>query len=156
MRISRRKLVGGAAATGVAVAVGGLAVTDRSQVGFSLAQEQASATPQPLGPPIPDEFNVDTNWPYENLNLQGTRDVKATKISSSTVGQLGVAWTFPVSATAAFGALTANPTIVGDTFFVQDAAANIYALKKATGEKIWANMYNDTVPSGGPNGTANA
>jgi outer membrane protein assembly factor BamB len=52
--------------------------------------------------------------------------------------------------------LTANPTIAGDTIFIQDAAANIYALNKETGEQIWATMHNDVVPSGGPNGTANA
>jgi len=108
----------------------------------------------PLGGEIPDEFSVDTNWPFENLNLQATRDVKATNISAATVGQLGVAWTFPVKTAAFFGALTSNPIIVEDTIYIQDAAANIYALNKETGEQKWANMYNDTVPSGGPNGIA--
>jgi outer membrane protein assembly factor BamB len=155
-QISRRKLVGAATATGVAAAVGGLSLVKGPQVNRTLAQQTPEATPVPLGPPIPDEFNIETNWPFENLNLQGTRDVTSTNISADTVGQLGTAWTFPVSATAAFGALTANPTIDGNTLFLQDAAANIYALNKETGEQIWANMYNDVVPSGGPNGTANA
>src|SRR5699024_5160223 len=45
---------------------------------------------------------------------------------------------------------------VGDTIFIQDATANVYALDKNTGEEIWSNTYDDTIPSGGPNGIAAA
>jgi len=123
-----------------------------------VAQDAAAgaATPVPLGGAIPDEFTVDTNWPAENLNLASTRDAKASKISAATISQLGTAWTFPVTVSAAFGALTANPSVVGDVIYVQDAAANVYALNKETGEKVWIKTYNDVVPSGGPNGVAAA
>ena len=70
--------------------------------------------------------------------------------------QLGTAWGFPVSSTAAFGALTANPTIVGNSVFIQDSNANVYAVNLETGEQLWANTYNDKVPAGGPNGATAA
>ena len=112
--------------------------------------------PTPLGDVIPPEFATETNWAYENYDLHGTRDVKGSSINSSSIGQLGDAWAFPVQSSAAFGALTANPTIVGTTLYIQDASANVYAINLETGEQIWANMYNDVVPSGGPNGVTAA
>lgn len=153
--MNRRKLIGSAAAAGVVAAGGGLFLAGGGGSGRALAQD-GDATPTALGPAVPEEFSVETNWPAENYDLAATRDVRGTSISTETVGTLGGAWTFPVQASAAFGALTANPTIVGDMIVIQDAAANVYALNKETGEQLWANMYNDVVPSGGPNGVAAA
>jgi outer membrane protein assembly factor BamB len=155
-QVTRRRLIGVAGATGVAAVLGGVALPRGSVISRAIAQEDPEATPTPLGPAIPEEFNTETNWPYENLNLNATREAKATKIGTDSVGTLGDAWQFKVDAAAFFGALTSNPTIVGDTVYIQDASANVYALNKDTGEQVWVNTYNDTVPSGGPNGTANA
>ncbi|MCC6791775.1 MAG: PQQ-binding-like beta-propeller repeat protein [Thermomicrobiales bacterium] len=157
--MNRRKLLGTAAAAGVVAAGGGVLLSGGLSSGRAFAQDTVAdgeATPTPLGAMIPEEFDVETNWPAENYDLAGTRDAKGSSINAETVGTLGTAWSFPVKAAAAFGALTANPTIVGDMIFVQDAAANVYALNKETGEQVWANMYNDVVPSGGPNGVAAA
>jgi outer membrane protein assembly factor BamB/plastocyanin len=160
VQLSRRRLIGAASAAGFAAAAGGFALTGGSLSNRARAQDdvedQGPATPTPLGEPVPQEFGTETNWPYENYDLSATRDVKGTSISAETVGQLGDAWFFPVSGAAAFGSLTANPTIVDGVVYVQDASANVYALDMASGQQIWANMYNDVVPSGGPNGTANA
>ena len=154
--LSRRELIGIATAASAAAAGAGIFLANGPSQASAQDAQGGSATPVPLGGTIPDEFNVDTDWPAENLNLAATRDVKSTKISASTVNQLGTAWTYPVKAAAAFGALTANPSIAGDVIYVQDAAANVYALNKETGEKVWVKEYNDTVPSGGPNGAAAA
>ena len=148
VNLSRRKLIGAATLGAIAAAGGGTAQAQDVQGG--------PATPVPLGGEIPDEFSVDTNWPVENLNLSATRAAKGSKISAATIGQLGTAWIFPVTGTAAFGALTANPAIAGDAIYIQDASANIYALHKETGELIWTKTYYDQVPSGGPNGVAAA
>ncbi|MDQ2682819.1 MAG: PQQ-binding-like beta-propeller repeat protein, partial [Chloroflexota bacterium] len=155
--LSRRRLIASATAAGFAVAAGTAAFHGGGR-NNARAQDMAAtpATPAALGPAIPEEFNVETNWPYENYDLSATRAAKGTNISSETISTLGEAFVFPIQASAAFGALTANPTIAGDTLYVQDASANIYALNKQTGEQVWAAMYNDVVPSGGPNGTANA
>lgn len=155
--LSRRRLLGAATAAGALAATGGVMLGGRAQ--RALAQDEqagAAATPTALGPAIPEEFTVETNWAGENYDLSATRDVQGTTISSETVATLGDAWTFPVTSSAAFGALTANPTIVGDVVYIQDASANVYALNKETGEQLWAKMYNDVVPSGGPNGVAAA
>ena len=40
--------------------------------------------------------------------------------------------------------------------FIQDSSANVYAINLETGEQLWANTYNDIVPSGGPNGVTAA
>ena len=153
--LSRRRLIASASATGLAVAAGGLYLGTTTSGSRVLAQggpNPGPATPTPLGDVIPPEFATETNWAYENYDLHGTRDVKGSSINSSSIGQLGDAWAFPVQSSAAFGALTANPTIVGTTLYIQDASANVYAINLETGEQIWANMYNDVVPSGGPNG----
>jgi outer membrane protein assembly factor BamB len=157
--VSRRRLIASATAAGFAIAGGGVYLGSIDHGSRALAQgnqKQGPATPVPLGDVIPQEMNTETNWPYENYDFRATRDVKGSLINANSVGQLGDAWMFEITNKAAFGALTSNPTIVGDTVFIQDAAANIYAVKMDTGEQIWANMYNDTVPSGGPNGTTAA
>jgi len=156
-QLSRRRLIGTATAASAALAGGGL-VLSRGGGGSALAQDEQAgeATPIPLGEAVPEEFNEETNWAAENYDLKGTRDVKGTEISSETVGELGTAWTYPIQNEAAFGSLTANPTIVDDVIYIQDAAANVYALNKETGEEIWVKKYDDVVPSGGPNGVAAA
>jgi outer membrane protein assembly factor BamB len=119
-------------------------------------QATPSASPAALGGAVPEEFNTETNWPAENYDLAATRDARGTNISTDTIGDLGTAWTYEVTTGGAFGALTANPSIAGDKIFIQDASANVYALNKETGEEIWVNMFDDVVPSGGPNGVAAA
>jgi len=147
-----------AAAAGVVAAGGGILLSGGGSNRASAQDAVASpeATPVALGGAIPDEFSVPTNWAHESLNYSATRDAASTAISTSTIGQLGNAWNFPVTAAGAFGALTANPSIAGDTIYIQDSAANVYALSKETGEQIWSKLYNDVVPSGGPNGVAPA
>jgi outer membrane protein assembly factor BamB/uncharacterized cupredoxin-like copper-binding protein len=158
--LSRRTLIASATTAGFVIAGGGLYLGTTSSSQRALAQDdtenQGPATPTPLGDVVPEEFNTETNWAFENYDLSATRDVAGTSISSETVGQLGDAWTFPITTSGAFGSLTANPTIVGDAIYIQDSTANVYALNKETGEQLWANMYNDDVPSGGPNGVAAA
>jgi len=154
VKLSRRRLLGTASAAGIAFTAGGFALT-RLQTGRVLAQDETAgaATPVPLGGEIPEEFSTETNWPIENYDLRATRDVKGTDISADTVGDMGDAWAFEVKASAAFGALTAAPAVVDGVVYLQDAAANVYALDMESGEERWSKMYDDVVPSGGPNGT---
>lgn len=154
-QVSRRRFLGAASAAGVAVAGGGLAISGAFRAPGARAQiEQGAATPVALGDATPPEFGVETNWPYENGDLWATRTASGTSISTSTIGQLGDAWSFAVTSTGSFGPLTANPTVVGDLVYFQDAEANTYALNKETGEQVWANIVKSPVPTGGPNGVA--
>ena len=109
-----------------------------------------SVTPEPLGDPVPPEFGVATNWAAENLDLRNTRNVQGSSITSENVDQLEIAWRLPVTTSGAYGSMTAAPTIVGSTLYLQDIQSNVYALDKESGESLWTNMYTaDTV---GPNG----
>jgi outer membrane protein assembly factor BamB len=153
---SRRKLLAGASAAGIAAAAGGVLLGGPSRQAV-LAQD-AVGTPVALGDAIPPEFTVDTNWPVENYNLAGTRAPAGATIDSSNVATLGVAWTYEVVTTAAafFGSLTSNPIVSGNTLVVQDATANVIALALDSGAELWRHDVNQVVPSGGPNGVAAA
>ncbi|MGC4106347.1 MAG: PQQ-binding-like beta-propeller repeat protein [Thermomicrobiales bacterium] len=161
--LSRRKLVGtgtvlglGIAGAAVGLASAQDATPDASPAASPEAQTESSGadfpTATPLGDAVPPEFGVEGNWPSENFDLKATRHITTSGITSETVSQLGVEWSMPVNIGAPFGALVANPVIADGVLYQQDAMSNVYALKADTGEQVWYNEYNNSVPSGGPNG----
>jgi glucose dehydrogenase len=155
---TRRRLLAttGAVAATVAFAGGRFVSAQDATPEESGIETQASpeASPTAAGPAVPPELEVETNWAVEGKDLSMTRLATGTEISGDTVSTLGLAWSEPVTTTAAFGALTANPIVAGDIVYIQDAASNVWALNKETGEQVWYHEYNDIVPSGGPNGIA--
>lgn len=163
--LSRRKLVGAGAALGIAGAAAAAAfpmvsaqdaTPDASPAASPAARTEAENAKFPqatnIGPAVPPEFGDAANWPAENFDLASTRHITESKITSETVKELGVAWNLPVNIGAPYGALVANPVIADGIIFQQDAMSNVYALKADTGETVWTNIYNNAVPSGGPNG----
>ena len=167
--IGRRGFVGVAAASGIALAGASRAFAQDSTPAPATPESQSNTQDMsstadtdrfpaavPVGPAVPPEYGTPTNWTSEGYDLKSTRNVQGSSISSSTVDQLGQAWAFPIQASAAYGSLVANPTVVDGTVYVQDSNSNVYAIDLASGQKIWANMYNQPVPSGGPNGTGAA
>jgi outer membrane protein assembly factor BamB len=85
-------------------------------------------------------------WPRANGDLASRR------ASDATIGSgLRIAWRFrlPRGATS-FGAVTANPVIVGSTVYLQDSASSVYALDARTGELRW--RHREAAPNDGPNG----
>lgn len=151
--ISRRHFLAASAAGAIVVGTKVYA-QDATPVDAVHGSADAGATPVPAGPAVPPEFETPTNWPTENYDLKGTRNPQGSNISSETVGTLGDAWKFKVDIAAAFGALTAYPSIVDGVIYQQDAMSNVYAIDLETGEVIWTIEHNEAVPSGGPNGTA--
>ena len=143
---NRRTVIAGAAA----VAAAGVVMTNASRAAAQDATAEATAAS--TLPMVPAEFEVETNWPVENLDMSNTRNVKGSSIDSSNVTSLTEAWSVPITAEGAYGNLTGNPAVVGDVVYVQDAMSNVYAFNKTTGEQIWYKEYNEAVPSGGPNG----
>lgn len=108
------------------------------------------------GDVVPPEIAnaADTDWLVENRNLAQDRSAPGSSIASDTVDGLTEAWTYAVPGSGAFGTLTANPIILGDTLYLQDVNSNVYALNRESGEEQWVNQYDLAIPSGGPNGMA--
>ncbi|HUZ99141.1 MAG TPA: PQQ-binding-like beta-propeller repeat protein [Gaiellaceae bacterium] len=90
-------------------------------------------------------------WPSANGGLASQRATYATVLDARTIPHLQVLWRFRFSRSAtAFGAITANPVIVGDSVFVQDSSSSIYALDARTGALRWKRTM--AAPNDGPNG----
>lgn len=87
-------------------------------------------------------------WPTANGDLSSSRATESGLGPAPTV-----AWRFrlPRSGTS-FGAITANPVIVGDTVYVQDAGSSVYALDGHSGALRW--RHAEAAPNDGPNGVA--
>jgi glucose dehydrogenase len=111
------------------------------------------AVPKALGPAIPPELTQYAgDWPAPQGNLAGTRAAQGAKITAANVGTLKIAWRMPVTATGAYGGMSATPLVAGDTVYAQDMMSNVFALDRATGEPKWTKQYD--IPSIGPNGLA--
>lgn len=151
-RIDRRQFVSFVAASGVAAGVVGM-VGHSANAQDDIRLPMDPATPVPLGDVIPPEVADSAgNWPLSQGNYAATRAAEGSVIDSSNVGQLEPAWRFPLSATvSAYGAITGNPLVVGDTVYFQTMERNVHAIDKATGELRWSTTY-DVVGAGGPCG----
>jgi glucose dehydrogenase/plastocyanin len=107
-----------------------------------MANAQAQSAPAVAG----------SDWPQPNFDYANTRAVTSSPISSSSVGQLGVGWTFGVNGTSAYGALASTPVVVNGTVYLQDLKSNVYAIDLRSGSIKWHKDYN--ADSVGPNGPA--
>lgn len=111
------------------------------------------ATPNALGPALPPEVSDHaTDWPLPQGSLAAHRAASKSSIDSSTVSQLQAAWRFPLSAVSGYGAVTANPLVVGNTIYLQDMESNVFALDRETGAVQWQHDYG--APTAGGNGVA--
>jgi outer membrane protein assembly factor BamB len=86
---------------------------------------------------------------YPNVNLSNTRDVGGS-INSTTVSQLKVAWTLPLTAKSVYGSDASTPIISKGVIYSQDLASNVQAINLKTGEVIWTKTFES--PDQGPNG----
>lgn len=114
------------------------------------AGDEGDAAALPMIPPEMEEFAND--WPMAQQNYAATRVASGGTIDSSNVADLGVAWELPLDASSAFGAITSNPIVLGDTVYIIDNAANIQSLDRNTGEVKW--RVDNNVSTFGPNGVA--
>lgn len=86
---------------------------------------------------------------YPNTDLANTRNVGGP-IDSSTVDELEVAWTVPLTAESAFGAYASSPIISKGVVYSQDLASNVQAIDAESGDILWEKKYES--PDHGPNG----
>ena len=149
--IDRRTLIAGTGAT--AAAVGLAAAFGRSGLAQDDQDRQSPSTPNPVGSPVPVEVTQAAgNWTVAQGDLASTRQAVGSAITAATVGQLGVAWTVPITVSGNFSGITANAVILDGVVYLQDMQSNVFALDAASGQSLWQTNYN--VPSNGPNGVA--
>src|SRR4051794_482391 len=90
-------------------------------------------------------------WSLGNGDLRNTRVADGTEISSSNVGELGVAWTMPLTANSTYGTFAANPVTDKDgVVYLQDLESNVFAVDLESGTRLWTRTYNSQ--DIGPNG----
>jgi outer membrane protein assembly factor BamB len=86
---------------------------------------------------------------YPNGDLANTRNVSGP-IKASTVEELEVAWTLPLTAESAFGSYASAPIVSKGVIYSQDLASNVQAIEADSGEVLWTKKYE--LPDHGPNG----
>jgi outer membrane protein assembly factor BamB len=90
-------------------------------------------------------------WTSANGSVASQRAVTATELDARTIPRLKVRWRFRLHAKAtAFGAMTSNPIIRGNTVYLQDSTSSVYALDVRTGALEWKHTID--APNDGPNG----
>lgn len=100
----------------------------------------------------PETAQYATDWPVPQGNLSATRSAVGSAITAENVSRLKVAWTFDLPATGAWGSVTANPIVLGNTVYIQDMQSNVFAVDRITGVLLWKAEY--SIASTGPNGVA--
>jgi outer membrane protein assembly factor BamB len=97
-----------------------------------------------------DDNSESTPWSLPNGDLLNTRVTQNSSISAENVGELGVAWTMPLTASSIYGTFAANPVTSPDgTVYLQDLESNVFAVDPS-GKVLWKRLYNSQ--DIGPNG----
>jgi outer membrane protein assembly factor BamB len=86
---------------------------------------------------------------YPGVDAANTRN-PASKIDSSNVSSLGIAWTAPITGVSSFGSYASTPVIDKGVIYSQDLASNVQALSLDSGKVLWTKNYQQ--PDEGPNG----
>src|SRR5215208_3483971 len=100
---------------------------------------------------IPPEIAGHENeWPLANHDYANTRAAVGSSINAGNVANLKVAWTSPLNGTSEWGGGTGNPVVSDGVVYVQDLAANTYAVDLKMGQQIWEKQYDNQIfgPSG--------
>ena len=92
-------------------------------------------------------------WTSANGSVASQRAVTATALDARTISRLKVRWRFRLHANVtAFGAITSNPIIRGNTVYLQDSTSSVYALDVRSGALLWKHALD--APNAGPTGLA--
>jgi glucose dehydrogenase len=106
------------------------------------------------GTSIPPEVTqYAKDWPLLNRDYSNTRFTADSKINSTNVVNLKLAWSFKIPGIGAYGGGASNPIIMGDDIYFQDLKANVFSLNLHNGHLNWEKIYNISAVVG-PNGPA--
>jgi glucose dehydrogenase/cytochrome c5 len=86
-------------------------------------------------PPELDPASAGDDWAAPNGDLTSHRARPDSPITSETVDQLEVQWTYEVEPSGGFGMFPTTPLVSGDTVYVGDLTTRVRAIDRATGEE---------------------
>lgn len=139
IRRSRGKRIARALATAIAA----VALVAALGVGISACGSDSSSSSDSAGYSF-------TGSGHPNVDQASTR-YSGGPIDSSTVGDLEVAWTLPItSPPSAFGSYASSPIVSKGVIYSQDLSSNVQAIEQETGKVLWSATYE--MPDHGPNG----
>jgi len=90
-----------------------------------------------------------TGSAFPNVDPVNSRQAKGP-IKASSVAELEVAWTLPLTAQSSFGALASSPVVSNGVVYLQDLESNVQALDLENGDVLWTKKYE--IADQGPNG----
>ncbi len=90
-----------------------------------------------------------TGSAYPNVDPANSRYSKGP-IKASTVSELEIAWTLPLTAQSSFGAYASSPVVSNGVIYSQDLESNVQAIELESGDVLWTKRYE--LPDQGPNG----
>jgi alcohol dehydrogenase (cytochrome c) len=99
---------------------------------------------------VPPELEVDGDWAIANGDYASTRAVLDSPITSKTVDDLRLDWTYEAKGGGTFGNLTTTPLVVGDHVYVGDLTTRVHAIDRKTGKGEF--VVGDEVGIFGPTG----
>jgi outer membrane protein assembly factor BamB/mono/diheme cytochrome c family protein len=99
---------------------------------------------------VPPELEVVGDWPLANGDYLGHRAVPDSPITSETVGDLELAWTYEAPGGGTFGNFPTNPIVAGDAVYVGDLTTRVRAVDRETGEERF--VVGDDAAIFGPTG----
>jgi glucose dehydrogenase len=86
-------------------------------------------------PPELDPASSGDDWATANGDLLSNRARPDSPITSETVDDLELQWTYEVPPGGIFGAFTTTPLVSGDTVYVGDMTTRVRAVDRETGEE---------------------
>ena len=93
----------------------------------------STTTAMPAGAP-PEVAAAANDWPLPDHDYGNSRATTTSRINSSNVDDLKVAWR---ATPDGLGALSTSPLVLGDTVYVQGGTGMVVALDRADGRLRW-------------------
>jgi outer membrane protein assembly factor BamB len=90
-----------------------------------------------------------TGSAYPNVDPANSRH-STGPITSSSVSELEVAWTLPLTAQSTYGSYSSSPAVSNGVIYSQDLESNVQAIDLESGDVLWTKRYEQ--PDQGPNG----
>jgi len=90
------------------------------------------------------------DWPIANGDYLSQRTATDAAITSKTVDDLELAWTYDLPGGGTFGNLTTTPLVSGDSVYIGDLTTRVHAVDRATGTERF--VVGDDAAIFGPTG----